>query len=291
MKGIVLAGGSGTRMYPLTKSISKQLLGVYDKPAIYYPLSILMLADVREIALIVNPHEREAFQELLGDGQQYGVSFEYLVQEQPRGIADAYNVSEDFLEGSSSMMILGDNFFYGYELPKRIRLAKEKNIGATVFAMQVKNPQRFGVLDIKSPDQVPVGIYEKPQNPPSNWAVTGLYIFDGNAPKYTKNFKPSDRGELEITDLISQYLKENKLAVEYLGRGTAWLDTGTPDGMLGCATFVKTVEERQGFKIACLEEIACRRDLISTTKMLEQVNNYPDCPYKDYILDVLEGGL
>lgn len=288
MKGIVLAGGNGTRMFPLTKSVSKQLLGVYDKPAIYYPLSILMLADVREIALIVNPHEKQAFVDLLGDGSQYGVKFDYLVQNEPKGIADAYNVAKDYLEGDSSMMILGDNFFYGYELPKRIRKAIDNNMGSTVFAMQVKDPKRFGVLDIKDPNLPPRGIVEKPQNPPSNWAVTGLYIFDENVSKFVGDLKPSARGELEITELLDIYLRNKKLKVEYLGRGTAWLDTGTPDGMLGCASYVKTIEERQGFKIACLEEISYRRGFMTLDKILSLVKKYPNCSYKDYILQVLE---
>ena len=243
MKGIVLAGGSGTRMFPLTKAVSKQLLGVYDKPAIFYPLSILMLADIKEIAIIVNPHEKPAFEELLGNGSSYGVDFHYFIQDEPKGLSDAYNVASDFLAGDSSMMILGDNFFYGFELPKRIRKAKEANQGATVFAMQVKEPRCFGVLDIKDINEPPMGIVEKPQDPPSNWAVTGLYIFDGQVSENVKKLQPSGRGELEITDLIDIYLQDQNLAVEYLGRGTAWLDTGTPDGMLGCASFVKTVEE------------------------------------------------
>lgn len=288
MKGIVLAGGSGTRMFPLTKSVSKQLLGVYDKPAIFYPLSILMLADVRQIAIIVNPHEKSAFQDLLDDGRQYGIEIDYLIQEEPRGIADAYNVACDYLAGESSMMILGDNFFYGYELPKRIRKAKKSNKGSTVFAMQVKDPSRFGVLDIKDPTQPPLAIVEKPTHPPSQWAVTGLYLFDERATNFVEELTPSARGELEITDLIDIYLKKKELAVEYLGRGTAWLDTGTPDGMLGCASFVKTVEERQGFKIACLEEIAHRREFLSLDQIISQVTNYPKCPYRDYILEVLK---
>ncbi|MCB9025381.1 MAG: glucose-1-phosphate thymidylyltransferase RfbA [Bdellovibrionaceae bacterium] len=288
MKGIVLAGGSGTRMFPLTKSVSKQLLGVYDKPAIFYPLSILMLADVREIALIVNPHEKQAFIDLLGDGSQYGIKINYFVQSEPRGIADAYNVVKNYIEGESSMMILGDNFFYGYELPKRIRKAIENNKGATVFAMQVKEPKRFGVLDIKDPNLPPRGIVEKPAHPPSNWAVTGLYIFDKDVTKYVNELQPSTRGELEITELIDIYLKKQNLKVEYLGRGTAWLDTGTPDGMLSCASFVKTVEERQGFKIACLEEISYRRGFMTLDQITSQVKKYPNCSYRDYILQVLE---
>jgi glucose-1-phosphate thymidylyltransferase len=287
MKGLILAGGSGSRMFPLTKSVSKQLLNVYDKPAIFYPLSILMLADIKEIAIITNSHEVAFFENLLGDGSNYGVKFTYLKQSHPKGIADAYNVAEDFLNNQSSMLILGDNFFYGYELPKRIRESKNKSKGCTVFAMQVKDPKSFGVLEVDSNYQ-PLSIVEKPQNPPSNWAVTGLYIFDGEASKKVKNVKPSARGELEITDLISQYLNDKNLSVEFLGRGTAWLDTGTPDGMLGCATFVKTVEERQGFKIACLEEIAFRRGFLSLEDILSKVKKYPECPYKQYILDVLE---
>ncbi|MCB0357523.1 MAG: glucose-1-phosphate thymidylyltransferase RfbA [Bdellovibrionales bacterium] len=286
MKGLVLAGGSGTRMFPLTKSVSKQLLNVYDKPAIFYPLSVLMLADVKDIAIIVNPHEITDFKKLLGTGSDYGVRFTYLVQEEPRGIADAFNVAQDFIDGNASMMILGDNFFYGYELPKRIRNAKAANQGATVFAMQVKDPQRFGVLDIQDVGLPPRGIVEKPVHPPSKWAVTGIYIFDAQVCDYVKEIKPSQRGELEITDLIAIYLKQQKLKVEYLGRGTAWLDIGTPDGMLSCASFVKTVEERQGFKIACLEEIACRRGFTTEQDLIEQVKNYPNSPYKDYILEV-----
>lgn len=287
MKGLVLAGGSGSRMFPLTKSVSKQLLNVYDKPAIFYPLSILMLADIKDIAIITNSHEKDFFERLLGDGSNYGVKFTYLKQSHPKGIADAYNVAEEFLSGDSSMLILGDNFFYGFELPKRIRGSKEKNTGCTVYAMQVKNPKSFGVLEVDA-NFKPLSIVEKPENPPSNWAVTGLYIFDGCASKKVKNIKPSSRGELEITDLISLYLNDKNLSVEFLGRGTAWLDTGTPDGMLGCATFVKTVEERQGFKIACLEEIAFRRGFMSLDEILLKVKTYPDCPYKQYIIEVLE---
>ncbi len=288
MKGIILAGGSGTRMFPITNVVSKQLLSVYDKPAIYYPLSILMLADIREIAIIVNPQDKESFESLLGDGSNYGVQFTYLVQSEPKGIADAYNVASSFLDEDSSMLILGDNFFYGFELPKRIRQVKKENKGASVFAMQVKNPMQFGVLDIEDRSLPPKGIVEKPAQPPSNWAVTGLYVFDNKAKEYVKSMKPSKRGELEITDLIDVYLKKKQLNVEYLGRGTAWLDTGTPDGMLGCASFVKTVEERQGFKIACLEEIAYRRGFVELSKIIDQVKAYPDCLYREYILEVLE---
>jgi glucose-1-phosphate thymidylyltransferase len=288
MKGIVLAGGSGTRMFPLTKVLSKQILGVYDKPAIFYPLSVLMLADIKDIAIISNPSDTKIFSDLLGDGSDYGVKFTYLSQEKPRGIADAYNVAKDFLEGQSSMLILGDNFFYGFELPKRIRNAKSKNIGCTVFAMQVKDPRSFGVLEIKDVYSPPISIIEKPEYPVSNWAVTGLYIFDKLATEFVTELRPSKRGELEITDLINVYLQNKKINVEYLGRGTAWLDTGTPDGMLGCASFVKTVEERQGFKIACLEEIAYRRGFLTLEQIVSKVQKYPECPYKKYIMEVLQ---
>lgn len=288
MKGILLAGGSGTRMYPLTKSVSKHILGVYDKPAIFYPLSVLMLADIREIAIVLNPQDENIFRQLLGDGSNYGIKLSYIVQSSPKGIADAYNVAEKFIDGNSSMMILGDNFFYGFELPKRIRRAKENSSGATVFAMQVKDPRGFGVLDIQDLEKPPRGIIEKPKNPPSNWAVTGLYVFDNTASKRVKGLKPSKRGELEITDLIAAYLSEQDLAVEYLGRGTAWLDTGTPEGMLSCASFVKTVEDRQGFKIACLEEIAFRRGFLSMEEVIDRVKEYPESLYKNYIIEVLE---
>ena len=286
MKGLILAGGSGTRLYPMTKAVSKHLFSVYDKPSIFYPLSILMLADIRDIAIIVNPKDISLFKELLGTGERYGIQLSYLVQETPAGIADAFNVAEQFLDGSPSTLILGDNFFYGYELPKRLRHVAQNLKGATIFTLQVKNPQNFGVIEFNS-DLSPARLIEKPLAPKSNWAVTGLYLYDKHVCDYVKELKPSARGELEITDLNNLYLNKNQLQVERLGRGTAWLDTGTPDGLLSCATFVRTLEERQGLKVSCLEEIALNREFLTKEQLRKIVDQDPSCAYSDYIRSLL----
>lgn len=290
MKGIILAGGSGSRLYPLTKVTSKQLLPVYDKPMIYYPLSTLMLAGIREILIISTPSDTPRFQELLGNGEQFGISLSYAVQENPKGLAEAFIIGEDFIGNDSCVMILGDNIFYGGWFSKNIQEAI-KNVtegNATIFAYYVKNPEEFGIVEFDEEKNV-ISVEEKPKNPKSNYCITGLYFYPKNVSKMAKKVKPSDRGELEITTLNDYYLKEKKLKVQVLGRGFAWLDTGTIDSLMDAGTFVKTVQERQGVIISAPEEIAYYRKWISKSKLLESAKMYGKSLYAEHLLRVAEG--
>ena len=286
-KGIILAGGSGTRLWPLTKSVSKQLLAVYDKPMIYHPLSTLMLAGIREILVINTPHEQALFQNLLGDGSQFGIEISYAVQPEPGGLAQAYLIGEEFLDGSPSCMVLGDNIFYGHGLTDTLRSADARETGATVFGYWVHDPERYGVAEF-DPDGRVVGLEEKPDDPKSHYAVTGLYFYDGRAPDFAKTLTPSARGELEITDLNKRYLDAGELYLEKLGRGYAWLDTGTHDSLMQAATFVQTVEERQGLKIACPEEIAWRQGWITDEQLARQADELAKSGYGEYLAMLLE---
>ena len=254
-KGIILAGGSGTRLYPITQGVSKQLMPIYDKPMIYYPLSVLMLAGIREIAVITTPGDQEQFRRLLGDGGQWGVSFTYIEQPSPDGLAQAYLLAEDFLDGAASAMVLGDNIFYGHGLPEMLAEAALRETGGTVFAYHVTDPQRYGVVAMDAAGR-PTAIIEKPDVPPSNYAVTGLYFLDGRAPELARGITPSPRGELEITTLLEAYLNDGTLEIARMGRGYAWLDTGTHDSLLDAGNYVRTLQKRQGLQSGCPEEIA-----------------------------------
>lgn len=288
MKGIILAGGSGTRLYPLTTVTSKQLLPIYDKPMIYYPLSVLMSAGIREILIISTPEDTPRFEHLLGDGHQFGITLSYAVQPSPDGLAQAFLIGEEFIGGHHVAMILGDNIFAGHGLKKRLLRAANKQEGATVFGYYVDDPERFGIVEFDS-DGRAVSIEEKPQNPKSNYCVTGLYFYDNKVVEYAKNLKPSPRGELEITDLNRIYLEDGKLDVELLGQGFTWLDTGTHESLVDATNFVRTVESHQHRKIACLEEIAYLNRWITRDQLLENIEPLKKNQYGQYLLDVLAG--
>lgn len=282
MKAIVLAGGSGTRLYPSTKSVSKQLLPVYDKPTIYYPISIMMLAGIKDILIISTPRDLPLIEELMGNGLRFGVNFSYAVQPEPKGIAQAFLIGEKFIDNQACALILGDNLFYGQSLPTTLRKVISSNQGATVFAYHVNDPERFGVVEFDKKGQA-LSIEEKPKKPKSNWAVTGLYVYDKNVVSFAKSLTPSSRGELEITDLNKLYLSKKQLTVETLGRGTAWLDTGTHDTLLSSSQFVQTIEHRQGLKIACLEEIAYYMKFINLDQLCAIADEIPASSYGEYI--------
>lgn len=284
MKGIILAGGNGTRLYPATLVTSKQLLPIYDKPMIYYPLSVLMLSGIKEILIITTPQSLNQFQQLLRDGSQLGISIKYSTQEHPRGLADAFIVGQEFIGNSSVCMILGDNIFYGHNLIDKIKDAIKANMGASVFCQQVKDPERYGVAQLDETQQL-INVTEKPSNPPSNWAVTGLYVFDNSVYEKACKLAPSKRGELEIVDIINKYIKTGNCKATLLGRGIAWLDTGTFESMLAATNFIQTIEQRQGYKIACIEEIAYKLGYITYEQMLKLAANYSNSSYGDYILN------
>ncbi len=287
MKGIILAGGHGTRLYPATKSISKQLLSVYDKPMIYYPLSILMLADIRDILIISTPRDLPAFRQLLGTGETWGLNLQYVEQPSPDGLAQAFILGEEFIAGEPCALVLGDNIFFGHDLTTELRTAASRTSGATVFAYHVSDPERFGVVSF-GPDGQALTLEEKPAAPKSRWAVTGLYFYDADVVALSKSLKPSPRGELEITDLNRLYLDRKDLHVTRLGRGYAWLDTGTPDSLLEASEFVRSLEHRQGQKLACLEEIALHSGFIDRSAYVAMANACAKTPYGAYLAKVLE---
>jgi len=286
MRGIILAGGSGTRLYPVTQSISKQLLPVYDKPMIYYPLTTLMLAGIREILVISTPQDTPRFQDLLGDGSQWGIKLNYETQPRPDGLAQAFIIGEDFIGASPCALILGDNIFYGQGFGKTLQELTRIEVGACAFAYKVKDPDRYGVVEFDHSGNV-LSIEEKPQKPKSHYAITGLYFYDNQVVRLAKTLKPSDRGELEITDLNRLYLAQNQLRVHTLGRGFAWLDTGTHDGLIDASLFIKTLQERQGFKVACPEEVAWRMGYISDAELKLLAQFYKKTSYGQYLIDIL----
>jgi len=286
-KGIILAGGSGTRLYPVTHTISKQLLPVYDKPMIYYPLATLMLGDIREVLIISTPQDLPQFQNLLGDGSQWGLSLSYKAQPSPDGLAQAFIIGEDFIGDNVSTLILGDNIFYGYDLEHLLHSANKRESGATIFAYHVNDPERYGVAEFNMDNQV-ISLEEKPKQPKSNFAVTGLYFFDQKVIEFAKNLKPSARGELEITDLNKMYLDSDELFVEMMDRGYAWLDTGTHDSLLDAGQFISTIENRQGLKVACPEEIAFRKKWITKSDLENLAKPLLKNQYGDYLLKLIK---
>jgi glucose-1-phosphate thymidylyltransferase len=287
-KGIILAGGSGTRLYPLTKVVSKQLMPVYDKPMVYYPLATLMQAGIQEILIISTPEETIRFESLLGNGENFGVSISYKVQPSPDGLAQAFILAEEFLAGSAAALVLGDNMFYGHDLTKSLQNANAQLVGGTVFGYHVSNPRSYGVVEFDDAGTA-VSIEEKPEVPKSNYAVPGLYFFDERVVEFAKNVQPSARGELEITEVIDQYLKAGELKVEIMGRGTAWLDTGTHDDLLAAANFISTIEKRQGLKVNCPEEVAYRNGWLSEEKLREIAQPLRKSGYGEYLLQLIDG--
>ncbi|HUF70188.1 MAG TPA: glucose-1-phosphate thymidylyltransferase RfbA [Longimicrobiales bacterium] len=281
-KGIVLAGGTGSRLYPMTRGLSKQLLPVYDKPMIYYPISVLMLAGIREVAIITTPEDQAQFHRMLGDGSQWGLALTYLVQPAPEGLAQAFLIAEEFLDGAASALVLGDNIFFGHGFPELLAAAMKKPAGATIFGYRVADPERYGVVAFDQ-DNRAVSIVEKPENPPSPYAVTGLYFLDGRAPERAKRVAPSARGELEITSLLEMYLREGLLSVELMGRGYAWLDTGTHHSLLDAGNFVRTLQDRQGQQVGCPEEIAYHKGWIDRAQLLAQAELFGRNGYGAYL--------
>jgi glucose-1-phosphate thymidylyltransferase len=287
VKGIILAGGSGTRLYPITKSVSKQILPIYDKPMIYYPLSVLMLAKIREVLIISTPRDITVFQDLLGDGSDIGMSIEYAVQYEPKGLAEAFIIGEKFIGNDNVCLVLGDNIFYGYGFSERLKNAVERKEGATIFGYHVSNPSEFGVVEFDNAYNV-VSIEEKPENPKSSYAVPGLYFYDNDVIEISKNLKPSARGELEITGVNNEYLKRNKLKVELFGRGMAWLDTGTYYGLLNAANFVEAIQTRQGLYVSCIEEIAYREGFIDSEQLKKLAEPLMKTDYGKYLMHLIK---
>lgn len=287
MKGIVLAGGSGTRLYPITKAVSKQLLPIYDKPMIYYPLSVLMLAGIKEILIISTPRDLPSYEELLGDGNDLGIKFSYAVQDKPRGLADAFIVGEDFIGNDNVALVLGDNVFHGHRFSEILKRAASLKEGAVIFGYYVKDPETFGVVEFDNEGNV-LSLEEKPERPKSNYIIPGLYFYDNNVIEIAKNVKPSNRGEIEITSINEAYLKKKKLKVELLGRGMAWLDTGTHIGLLEASNFVEAIQKRQGFYIACLEEIAYNNCWIDAESVLKLARSLKKTDYSKYLTDLIQ---